>query len=262
MGAPCVTAVALGLAAALPDIPRWIETRALLQSPHATVSGTTRAGGFVVRVVHGAVSAVSVVGCPPADAIVSALHGITSMTPLVAQVDNAHYVERVLLEGAGLSEPYGWRGERVIVHQLGVAADAPPPAPLGTIRLLTMADDLAHLPPGLRHEMTHAREIAPVGALFAGNLPVSFCYPCWRTESLWDVSIDTLAEYRGRGFALHVVRFMISQLGCEGLAPVWATLESNAASLRLAQRLGFRPVDENVVFSRGAWAFLSGGFDQ
>jgi GNAT superfamily N-acetyltransferase len=132
--------------------------------------------------------------------------------------------------------------------------------PRATIRLVTSGDDLGHLPPGLRHEITYAREVAPLAAVFIDNLPVSFCYPCWRTESLWDVSIDTLADYRGRGFALHAAQFMISRLAREGLAPVWAAPESNAPSLRLARRLGFDPVDENVVFSRGAWTFLSGGY--
>ena len=37
-------------------------------------------------------------------------------------------------------------------------------------------------------------------------------------------------------------------------------VESNTASLRLAARLGFVPVDECVVLSRGHRAFLSGGF--
>jgi RimJ/RimL family protein N-acetyltransferase len=32
---------------------------------------------------------------------------------------------------------------------------------------------------------------------------------------------------------------------------IWGTLETNEASLRLAAKLGFRPVDELVVFERG-----------
>ena len=232
----------------------------MLRSPYATVTGTTLAGGFVVRLVHRAVSAVAVGGQPPAEAILSAVEGITPMTPLLAQTDNADYIEQVLLEAARRPDAKEWQRERIIVHQLGAAAQAPPLDPRATIRLLTTADALGHLPPGLRHELIHAREMAPVGAVFADNLPVSFCYPCWRTESLWDVSIDTLAGHRGRGFAWHVAQFMMVQLERDGLAPVWAALESNDISLRLARRLGFTPVDESVVFSRGAWAFLSGGY--
>jgi GNAT superfamily N-acetyltransferase len=154
----------------------------------------------------------------------------------------------------------GWQRERVIAHQVSELAHVAALDPRATIRLVTSGDDLGHLPPGLRHEITYAREVAPLAAVFIDNLPVSFCYPCWRTESLWDVSIDTLADYRGRGFALHAAQFMISRLAREGLAPVWAAPESNAPSLRLARRLGFDPVDANVMFSRGAWTFLSGGY--
>jgi GNAT superfamily N-acetyltransferase len=108
--------------------------------------------------------------------------------------------------------------------------------------------------------MTHAREMAPVAIASVDDLPVSFCYPVWRTESLWDVSIDTIEQQRRRGLAAHVVRAMIADLRQQGLQPIWGALESNGASLRLAARLGFVPVDEAVVISRGSWAFLTGGF--
>ena len=62
--------LATSLAAALPDEPRWLETRAMLASGHAVITGgETVETGFVVRVAHGAVSAVAVVGQPPASAI-------------------------------------------------------------------------------------------------------------------------------------------------------------------------------------------------
>jgi len=35
-----------------------------------------------------------------------------------------------------------------------------------------------------------------------------------------------------------------------GLAPVWGALESNIPSMRLADKLGFTPVDELVVFEQ------------
>lgn len=50
-----------------------------------------------------------------------------------------------------------------------------------------------------------------------------------RDEGLWDVLIDTLKE------------------------PTWGELESNAASIRLAARLGFVPVDRVFIFEP-AWS--------
>ena len=41
---------------------------------------------------------------------------------------------------------------------------------------------------------------------------------------------------------------------------MWGALASNRPSLRLGEKLGFKPVGEIVVFSTGGWVFLSGGF--
>jgi hypothetical protein len=267
----------------LPDVPRWLETRGMLRSPNAVVSGgpstlrdpqgrpeqgreaTGSQGpavpdGFVVRVVHGAMSAVAVVGRPSSDAIVRALEGTTAMTPVITQLDTADYVERSLNESAQVPDSGSWHGERMILHTLQSGPALAPLDPSATIRLISRDDRLEHLPPGLRHEMTHAREMAPVAVALIDNLPVSFCYPVWRTESLWDVSIDTIEQRQRRGLAPHVVRAMIAHMAQQGLQPMWGALQSNGVSLRLAARLGFTPVDEVVVISRGSWAFLTGGF--
>ena len=69
--------------------------RALLLSGFAEITGGTSVqSGFVARVVHNAISALAVVGFPPDDAIVNATSGITTMTPLIAQIDNAEHVRR------------------------------------------------------------------------------------------------------------------------------------------------------------------------
>jgi GNAT superfamily N-acetyltransferase len=236
----------------------------MLRSPHVVVTGSgTVIGGSVVRLVHGAISAVAVIGCPPAAAIVSALEGVTEMTPVMAQSDNADHVERSLHDAAW---PGGatWQRERAILHRLTSFPALPAMDASCSVRLLDDAagdDRLDHLPPGLRHEITHARELAPVASAFHDGVPVSFCYPVWTTESMWDVSIDTLDSHRGRGLAAHVVRFMIEHMRRERREPLWAALESNVASLRLAARLGFTPLGEIVMFSRGGvWVFFSGGF--
>jgi RimJ/RimL family protein N-acetyltransferase len=109
--------------------------------------------------------------------------------------------------------------------------------------------------------MAHAHDFAPVAAVFVDSRPVSFCYPVWTTERLWDVSIDTLEAHRGRALGARAVSFMIRAMRQEGREPVWGALESNEPSLRLGAKLGFKPIGDIVVFSRGGWVFLSGGFD-
>lgn len=246
---------AQAVAASLPDLPRWVDTRGMLLSGHATVLGFGSGDGFVVRAVHGAMSAVAVAGAPDASAIQEAVRGCTPMTPVIAQMDSAAAVRAALPD---------WTGERAIIHTLPREVNEAVRPSSTDARLLVRSERsrLAHLPAGLRHEMTHALDLAPVAAVFANDLPVSFCYPCWLTETLWDVSVDTLEDYRGRGLALSAFRVMYDHMRAAGRAPVWGALESNTASLRLAARIGFVATDEIVVFSRGHWAFLSGGFEE
>jgi RimJ/RimL family protein N-acetyltransferase len=243
--------LAIDLAAALPDEPRWLETRAMLASGHATITGGgTVEGGFVVRVAHGAVSAIAVVGQPPPESIADAVAGTTELTPVLAQAADAPHVEQALGDG--------WTRERAILHLRDARASVA--APAADVRLLSTVDSLEHLPAGLRHEITHAQTFAPIAAVFVGRRPVSFCYPVWVTERLWDVSIDTLEAYRGRALGAAAFMFMMDAMRRSSREPVWGALESNQASLRLGAKLGFKPMGEIAVFSRGGWVFLSAGF--
>jgi len=67
---------------------------------------------------------------------------------------------------------------------------------------------------------------------------------------LWDVSVDTLEPFRRQGYAGLCVAYVIDQMNRERRRPVWGAVESNEASLRLASKLGFRPVDRIIVFER------------
>jgi predicted GNAT family acetyltransferase len=108
-------------------------------------------------------------------------------------------------------------------------------------RLLTARDGLDHLEPALREEVSAAREAGPVMAAFEGTLPVSFCYPHHATERWWDVSIDTVAGHRRRGFAAAAAGALIAHLRGEGREPVWGALDENPASGATARALGFFP---------------------
>src|SRR5262245_6812817 len=94
-----IHALAARLLAELPDVPRWIETRAMLRSPHVQLfAGPSFDDGVVVLLLHGAMVAVSVIGRPQVTALASALNGITPMTPVVAQQEDAAHVGRLLKE--------------------------------------------------------------------------------------------------------------------------------------------------------------------
>ena len=142
-----------------------------------------------------------------------------------------------------------WRSELATIYRLADDEQLPE-VPAGAVRLLTPAEVEAmdHTPADLKEELIDAAKYSPVTATCVERLPVSFCYAGSRTESLWDVSIDTLAEYRNRGYAALCVAFLIEYFRHQGLAPVWGALESNVPSIMLAAKLGFTPVDQLVVF--------------
>jgi GNAT superfamily N-acetyltransferase len=116
------------------------------------------------------------------------------------------------------------------------------------IRLLEPSDALAHLPTELANEIESQRFEGEIIAGFIGNKAVSFAYAGSTTETLADVSIDTLAEYRRTGIGRAVVSALIDRIVAGGKAPVWGAVVDNVASLALAASIGFtRPAGELFV---------------
>jgi GNAT superfamily N-acetyltransferase len=62
--------------------------------------------------------------------------------------------------------------------------------------------------------------------------------------------VDTLEAWRRRGLGRACVEFLIDHMRRHGKEPVWGAIASNAASLAVAARLGFEPVDRLAVFTR------------
>ena len=120
----------------------------------------------------------------------------------------------------------------------------------GDTRLL-VERDLVTLEPALRIELAVALGTGPVaGAFLVTGEPVSFCYAASMSETLWDISIDTVDGFRRRGHASRAVHFMIEWMRSHGREPVWASLSTNTASLATAAKLGFSACDEIYVFER------------
>lgn len=116
-------------------------------------------------------------------------------------------------------------------------------------RLLVPEDRplLDRLPSDLREEIAAAFEYSPMSAAFDEGRPVSFCYAAWETETLWDVSIDTLPAWRRRGYACAAAVELIEHFLARGKRPVWGAADTNSASAALAVRLGFHPVDRLLL---------------
>ena len=186
-----------------------------------------------------------VAGRPPLDSLREAVSG----SPGLVVLCDPSLAQEI---GRRLS---GWRPVAARIHSLSEEEPAPararPPQNV-QIGILppTEAERLANLPPALSAELKDALDGGHVTAAFVDWRPVSFCYPAYETETLWDVSIDTLEPYRRQGLAAACVGFLVDHMRRHSKEPVWGALVENPASLELARRLGFVVVDEMTVFLR------------
>jgi RimJ/RimL family protein N-acetyltransferase len=238
-----ITATELAaLAKKLPDIPRFVETRSMLLADLCEVFGLDETDGTNYVVRNNAISTISVIGKPASEAILRAVEPGETDGDVLAFSDNFSLVETVL--------PH-WRSEKAILHLPG---DSPsfPIVPDGMVRLLGEGEvsSLTGLSDELQEELLAAAKQTQIAATLVNNQPVSFCYAGAITETLWDISIDTIEGFRNRGLAALCVAFMIDYFNQQDKKPVWGALISNAASMKLAAKLGFVPVDELFVFER------------
>ena len=229
------------LAQALPDIPRWVEARDLLLHEQGEIFGVQEAPelSFVIR---DPVSDLTiVVGTPSADAVREAVQQSTQDAELIAPWEQASRLAAILPE---------WSCSRAGLYLLPDFSRLPA-APGGTVGFLD-PDALQRLvlPDELGRELYIGATHSLITATFVGNQPVSFCYAGAVTETLWDISIDTVEEHRRHGYAALCAAYMIRHMHALGKQPVWGAVEENPASWRLAQKLGFVQVDELVLFAR------------
>jgi len=227
------------IAAALrevPDLPHWVDTRALLLSNNCRVFGGV--GGFLARNEAEGGQLVAVIGKPPAVAFDEALTGREEAEILCAPADAEHV-------GMQLTD---WKRESVV--QLTLAAPARLADVDDRVRRLASTDSLTHLTEELRDEIDQARREVDVIAAFEDGVAASFAYTCWKTEKHCDVSIDTVEAYRRRGLARAAVSELIRRERARGLKPVWGAVATNVASQRLAESLGFERAGEMVFFTQ------------
>lgn len=144
----------------------------------------------------------------------------------------------------------GWDFVRAVLHLPGGEGLRLPSVPEGSARFLEASEvgSLEGLTGDLREELGVAVRRSLVAAAISEGWPVSFCYAAARTKGLWDISIDTLEGFRRRGLAARCVSYLAGEMQRAGLRPVWGAEETNPASLGLARKLGFAPVDEAAVF--------------
>jgi len=236
----------------IPDQPRWIDYRGLLLSGRCRAwADEEPARGFVARALDEPFAAV---WGAPGEAAVRA-----------AGESGGHLDDVLVAPGPGAERVAaalpGWRPRRVFLHVLpGEPPAIDPPAGADVVMLAPdappIAPDLSGLPPALRAEVGGL--LARVRPLIVARVPpgdegriVAACSAALETETLWDVSIETVPDHRRRGLAAACFAALARWMAAtRGKRPVWGAHESNPPSLALAERLGFVRDSELLTFQR------------
>ncbi len=180
----------------------------------------------------------AVVGEPDAETIIRAANYAAE---ILAFSENIAHVRSVLRH---------YRAEAATIFS---APAQLPPLSSHVCRQLGRAEiaSLQHLPSDTLDELSDvAQDGVIIVAAFDGSLPVAFAYVASETETLWDVSIDTLESHRRKGYASAAAIALMHSMMQRGKTAVWGALESNLASQALARHLGFVAVDTLWVLSR------------
>lgn len=120
------------------------------------------------------------------------------------------------------------------------------------VRLLTLADAerLAKAPAevqgsGYKTHQAMLTEGIVAAAIVAGGI-VSIAHTYSQTDLHADIGVSTLEKWQGKGFAAAAASLVAQQIQARGKVPVWSCGEDNAASLRVAQKLGFTEVERRT----------------
>jgi len=214
--------------AGLPDEPRYVEAHGMAADPASWRRELGR--GFAVGNDRARLIAV----CGEADA---------GATRALLRERPAHTV----LVGTGTGDvaatlrDAGRGVVRAILHTLPEPEALPD---LDGAAPLAADAPLADLPEPLAEEIRAALAGDTVWAAWVDGAPVAFAYAPWRSRRWFDVSVDTLPAARQLGLGTIVAAALIRAERAAGREPVWGADEHNLASLGLARRLGFVPIDE------------------
>jgi len=87
------------------------------------------------------------------------------------------------------------------------------------------------------------------GAVVNGEL-VSIAFTASRTGRYGEIGIKTRADYRGRGYSTAAASLVTADVQASGETAFWSTDQDNAASQRVAEKLGFREVSRRIYVNR------------
>jgi RimJ/RimL family protein N-acetyltransferase len=95
----------------------------------------------------------------------------------------------------------------------------------------------------------HPEKFPLIGVVIDGRL-VSLAHSSRRTSEACELGIDTLPEARRKGYALAATIVWTRAILQEELVPLYSALAENNASLRLAERAGYRIFARVATFEK------------
>jgi RimJ/RimL family protein N-acetyltransferase len=99
-------------------------------------------------------------------------------------------------------------------------------------------ENLAVLKTHFPYTLSTYAELAPVAAHVEDGVAVAVCYSARITAQCAEAGVHTIEAYRGRGYAVQVVRGWAAAVSASGKLPLYSTWWENEASQAVAAKLG------------------------
>lgn len=93
---------------------------------------------------------------------------------------------------------------------------------------------------GFHNALNYARDVIAIAA-YDGDTLAAMAAADDGLHPLWQIGIDTVDAYRGRGLGAYLVKALAEAIVQEGMTPYYTTWAANLASTRLALSCGFLP---------------------
>lgn len=219
----------------LPDIPRWVEARAAVLTGECDIFGMPGEDACIIRCTR--LPLATVIGKPSTELLLRSVDIIGSEVELLVMPEDAEHVRRVLRF---------WRELPVTLH----TRKHDPPGPPKADRSVRIYDpwqvtNKRGFPQQLKEATKAARIVA---ARRVNGEVVAVCHTDAITEHWWDVGVDTVEAHRRSGHARACFAALDAYLLARGKRPVWGSVDSNTASMKMAASLGFEPAEHISVF--------------
>lgn len=169
------------------------------------------------------------------DELVAELAGILEKEPVAQDLEPPPACLDALIEVLGRHEPvhHVWNGPAWYFPE-----ELPPAPATPEIVLVTAANrELVETPyPDLGQDIEFRSPCMVI--LDDGGRPISMCFNARLTDRAAEAGVDTDEAYRGRGYAVAVTAAWAKAIRASGRIPLYSTSWDNAASRRVAAKLG------------------------